>query len=105
MRRVIGLLSVFLLLAPGAALAQDAIVEDAVEVWYWGIDAEQATLVAYNLSGKINNLDIELDPLNPQVTILRVNSGSAFALVDDNGQLVVYEVTSDTARRMAAFGE
>ena len=105
MQRLIVLLSVLLLLAPGAVLAQEAGAETVADVWYWGIDAEHATLVAYNLNGIINSLDVALDPLDPQVTILRVDSDSAFALVDHAGQLIVYEVTSDSARRVAAFGQ
>ncbi len=103
MKRFICVLCVFLLFTTtGAALAQDAKVE---EVWYWGIDAEHATLVAYNLSGKINILEVDLDPLDPQATVLRIDSDSAWALIDDDGHLVVYELTSDSAKRVASFGE
>lgn len=103
MQRFICVLCVFLLLATtGAAFAQDEAVE---EVWYWGIDAEHATLVAYNLSGKINVLDVYLDPLDPQATVLRIDSDSALALIDGDGHLIVYELTSDSAKRVASFGE
>ena len=93
-------LSVFLT-ATATAFAQEAVVE---EVWYWGIEAETATLVAYNVQGVINHLDVPLNPLDPQALIWRVDARTALALVDVDGKLVLYELTADSAQEVAAFG-
>lgn len=77
-------------------------VEEAV-IWYWGIDPDSATLVAYNAQGKLNQLDVPLDPLDPQALIWRVDEERALALVEVGNQLLLYELSSDSATMLTAL--
>lgn len=92
---------VILLLVLGCTLGgvHAQVVEQEV-IWYWGIDAEAATLVAYNVQGEFNTLDVPLDPLNPQAIIWRVDVETAFALVEIDHQYILYQLTPDSAERL-----
>ncbi|MBZ0295478.1 MAG: hypothetical protein K8L99_23160 [Anaerolineae bacterium] len=98
--RYVAAILVILLISVGTVGAQD--VEEKI-VWYWGIDLDAATLVAYNVQGNLNKLDVPLDPSNPQALVWRVDDETALALVEIDHQLLLYELSTDSATRMVTL--